>query len=154
MAVLRLTHDTAEGNLERSGEVGVEVEDAASQRGAAVGYIDVEAEVDAAGLDLGVAGRVHIEVEFSDHPVKRVAFVTIHNDCGFDLAVARTVGVGVQFKSAGGDDEVDPIAGDGSFEIGVVSGWLGGQVALSGWAVIRCTLSAMGIESYWACPGP
>ena len=129
------------GISQRSGEVGVEVEDSAAEGEAAVGNVDIQVEVDAVGLHLGIAGRVHIEVEVSDHPVERLAFVVVDDQRDFELAVVRAVGRRIELQAAGGDDEVHPVAGEGGFEIGVVSGWL------CGWRLSAC-LQRCGIARF------
>ena len=163
----RGTDDAAEWNLEGSGEVGVGVEDSAAESEAAIGDIDIQVEVDAVGLHLGIAGRVHIEVEVSDDPVERLAFVVVDEQGDFDFAVARAVGRRIELEAAGGDDEVHPVAGERGFEIGVVSGGFAGSAcprvcsgaalpgfAAPGWAAMRCTRKAIGIWVELGMPGP
>ena len=122
MAILGRTDDAAERNLQRSGEVSVEVEDAAAEGDAAVGNIDIQIEVDAVGFDLRVACRVHIEVEVFDYPIERLAFAVVNEQSNFELAVPRAVGRRVELQAAGGNDEIHAVAGERGFEIRVVSG--------------------------------
>jgi hypothetical protein len=104
---------------ERTGFAGVEIVDAGAQKDSALRDIDLSVDRKAALQHAGIVVRLYCKFALADDEIQRFAFLVISNEGHFDVAVTGPVRRGIEPKIARWYREINAVADDRAFEIGV-----------------------------------